>query len=56
MKVQVFSRLTELGFCKLCTDKLFNSYYQKAGRMQKGKVNTALKVDLIVRMIVLNEK
>jgi hypothetical protein len=54
MKAQVFQRLTELGFSKLCTDRLFNSYYRKAGRMQRGQVNPELKVELIVQMIVLN--
>ncbi len=56
MKAQVFEKLSRRGLAKLCTDKLYRAYYRKACRIGKGRVNKALKVELIVEMIVKNEK
>ncbi len=56
MKAQVFEKLSGRGLGKLCTDKVYNAYYRKACRIGKGRVNPALKVDLIVQMIVKNEQ
>lgn len=53
MKKEIVKQLFNRNFC--ASDLTITKYTAKANRIFKGQLNTVLKIDYIVEMILINE-